>query len=85
MKVQYFGDDLGLIMYIFTECTSMDVALYLIENNEIFKTYRITKMTLSRKYWFFGAYTIKIIAETEEAIKRYGGNGKEPVYKLFTS
>src|SRR5258705_275429 len=35
MKVDFFGDDLGLKMYTFTECEYKDVANYIIENYEI--------------------------------------------------
>lgn len=81
MKVDFFSDDLGLNLYTFTDCTYKDVALYLIENHTSFQRYKITNIFKKRKYWLFGTLTIQILAETDEAVARYGG-GKIPVYQI---
>lgn len=86
MTVDHFGDDLGLCMYTFKQCTFKDVARYLIEHHGVFSgKYKITGIHWEKKYWFFGPLTVKIVCETEEAIQRYGGNGEEPKYKIFIS
>jgi len=85
VKVDYFGDDLGLCMYTFRNCTYKDVINYILNIKSLIENYKITGVIVSRKYWLFGALTVKVILETEEAIKRYGGSGEEAVYKMWMS
>lgn len=83
MKVDFFGDDLGLKMYTFTECDYKDVANYMIENYQSFSgNYKVTRIDSSRKYWLFGELKVVILLETEKAIKMYGG-GEIPKYQIF--
>lgn len=67
LKYDFFGDDLGTIVYIFYNATIAQAVNHSLENTD---AYKIVRIKIKRKYWLFGSQIITVMMENPEKIKK---------------